>query len=66
MVWDHTIELLPGAPPTLPGRLLPLTQEEHEETRKIVREHLERGMIWVSKSPYCANFFYIRKKDKKL
>jgi hypothetical protein len=40
-VWDHAIELLPGAPPTLPGRLLPLTQEEHEETRKIVREHLQ-------------------------
>jgi hypothetical protein len=40
-VWDHAIKLLPGAPSTLPGRLLPLTQEEHEETRKIVKEHLE-------------------------
>jgi hypothetical protein len=40
-VWDHTIELLPGAPPTLPRRFLPLTQEEHEETRKIIREHLQ-------------------------
>jgi hypothetical protein len=58
--------LLPGAPPTLPGRLLPLTQEEHKETRKIVREHLEWGTIRISKSPYCANFFYVRKKDKKL
>jgi hypothetical protein len=45
MVWDHTIELLPGAPATLPGRLLPLMQEEYEETRKLVREHLLRGMI---------------------
>jgi hypothetical protein len=65
-VWDHAIELLPGAPATLPGRLLPLTQEEHEETRKIIQEHLERGTIRVSKSPYCANFFYVRKKEKKL
>jgi hypothetical protein len=65
-VWDHAIELLPDAPATLPGRLLPLTQEEHEETRKIVQEHLKRGTIRVSKSPYCANFFYVRKKDKKL
>ena len=25
-IWDHAIKLLPGAPTTLPGRLLPLTQ----------------------------------------
>ena len=24
-IWDHAIELLPGAPASLPGRLLPLT-----------------------------------------
>jgi hypothetical protein len=41
-------------------------QEEHEETRKIMREHLEQGTIRISKSPYCANFFYVQKKDKKL
>jgi hypothetical protein len=39
-IWDHAIELLPGAPHTLPGRLLPLTQEEIEEARKFVKEHL--------------------------
>jgi hypothetical protein len=65
-VWDHAIKLLPRAPATLPGRLLPLTQEEHIETRKLIKEHLLRGTIQVSKSPYCANFFYVRKKDKKL
>ncbi len=27
-IWDHTIELLPGAPSTMPGRLLPLNQKE--------------------------------------
>jgi hypothetical protein len=35
-IWDHAIELLPGAPHTLPGRLLPLTQAEIAETHKFV------------------------------
>ena len=39
-IWDHAIELLPGAPSTLPGRLLPLTQEEIAEAKKFVEEHL--------------------------
>jgi hypothetical protein len=45
MVWDHTIELLPGAPSTLLGWLLLLTQEEIEEARKFVKEHLARNTI---------------------
>ena len=44
-IWDHTIELLPGAPTTLPGRLLPLTQAKIEEAKKFVNEHLKRGTI---------------------
>ena len=39
-IWDHAIELLPGAPHTLPGRLLPLTQAEIAETHKFIEEHL--------------------------
>ena len=39
-IWDHAIKLLPGAPTTLPGRLLPLTQEEIAECHKFVEEHL--------------------------
>ena len=39
-VWDHAIKLLLGAPSTLPGRLLPLTQEEIAEAKKFVEEHL--------------------------
>ena len=65
-VWDHAIELLPGAPTTLPGRLLPLTQEEVAECHKFVEEHLARGTIRESKSPYAANFFSVKKKDGKL
>ncbi len=65
-IWDHAIELSDGAPSTLPGRLLPLTQKEIEECHSFVEEHLRRGTIRESKSPYAANFFFVKKKDGKL
>jgi hypothetical protein len=65
-VWDHAIELLPGALMTLLGWLLPLTQEEIVEACKFVKEHLERGTIQPLCSPYAANFFFVKKKDGKL
>jgi hypothetical protein len=65
-IWDHAIELLPGAPSMLPGWLLPLTQEEIEEAWKFVKEHLEWNTIWPSWSPYMANFFFVKKRDGKL
>ncbi len=65
-IWDHAIELLPGAPTTIPGRLLPLNQKEIEEVHKFVQEHLTRGTIRESWSPYAANFFFVKKKDRKL
>jgi len=66
LIWDHAIKLLPGMPRTLPRRLLPLTQMEIQEIHKFVDEHLERGTIRESWSPYAANFFFIKKKDGKL
>jgi len=65
-IWDHAIELKPGAPASLPGKLIPLSQLELGELRKFVKEHLIRGMIRPSKSPYTASFFFIKKKDGKL
>ena len=65
-IWDHAIELVPDTPCTLPGRLLPLTQEEIAEVHKFVAEHLKRGTIRESWSPYAANFFFVKKKDGKL
>jgi len=65
-IWDHAIELLPNAPATLPGRLLPLKQDEIMECHRFVKEHLARGTIRESKSPYAANFFFVKKKDGKL
>jgi hypothetical protein len=58
--------LLPNAPATLPARLLPLNQKEQEEMEKFMEEHLSRGTIQQSWSPYAANFFFIKKKDGKL
>ena len=65
-IWDHAIELLLNAPKSLLGRLLPLTQEEIMEVHKFVDKHLKRGTIRESWSPYVANFFFVKKKDRKL
>jgi hypothetical protein len=36
------------------------------ECHKFIEEHLCQGTICESKSPYAANFFFIKKKDGKL
>ena len=36
------------------------------EVHKFVDEHLKRGTIRESWSPYAANFFFVKKKDRKL
>jgi hypothetical protein len=64
--WDHAIDLKPGAPAALPGKLIPLCQAELQELRKFVKEHRKQGMICPSKSPYKSRFFYIKKKDGSL
>ena len=65
-IWDHAIELLPGAPSSLPRWLLPLNLKEKAEIHKFVQEHLNWGTIQISKSPFAANFFFIKKKVGKL
>jgi len=65
-IWDHTIELKLGAPSTLPGKIYALLQLELQELQKFVKEHLAKGYIRPSKSPYAAPFFFIKKKDGKL
>jgi len=44
-VWDHTIELKPGAPSTLPRKIYALSQLELQELQKFVKEHLAKGYI---------------------
>ena len=65
-VWDHAIELKADAPATLPGKIYALTQEERKALRTFIEEHLRKGYITPSKSPYAAPFFFIKKKDGKL
>ncbi len=65
-IWDHAVELLPGAPTSLPGRLFPLMQSKIAEAQKFIAEHLKKGTIHESWSPYVANFFFVKKKDGKL
>src|SRR5882757_1041049 len=65
-IWDHTIKLKLGAPSTLPGKIYALSQLELQELAKFVKEHLAKGYIRPSKSPYAAPFFFIKKKDGKL
>jgi len=65
-IWDHAIEFKPGVPSTLPGKIYALSQLELQELAKFVKEHLTKGYIRPSKSPYAAPFFFIKKKDGKL
>ena len=65
-IWDHTIELKPGTPASLPGKLIPLSQAELKELQKFILEHLKHGTIRLLKSPYMASFFFIKKKNGKL
>jgi len=65
-IWDHAIELKPDAPTTIPGKIYTLTVAEQEELLKFIKEHMAKGYIRPSKSPYVAPFFFIKKKDGKL
>jgi Reverse transcriptase (RNA-dependent DNA polymerase) len=64
-IWDHTIKLKPDAPPTLPGKVYVLTQDEQKALQEFIKEHVQKGYIRPSKSPYAAPFF-IKKKDGRL
>jgi hypothetical protein len=64
--WDHAIKLKKDAPSTLPAKVYSLTQPEQVALQDFLKEHLEKGYIRPSKSPYAAPFFFIKKKDGKL
>ena len=65
-IWDHAIELKKDAPATIPGRVYALTQSEQKALQEFLAEHLKKGYIRPSKSPYASPFFFIKKKDGKL
>jgi hypothetical protein len=43
--WDHAIELLEGAPKTMPGKIYALTQAEQKAMEDFLKEHLKKGYI---------------------
>ena len=65
-LWDHTIELKKDAPAMLPGKIYALTQDEQKALQEFIKEHVQKGYIHPSKSPYAAPFFFIKKKDGRL
>ena len=65
-IWDHAIELKPGAPSSIPGKVYQLMQDEQWALLKFIQEQQVKGYIHPSKSPYVAPFFFIKKKDSKL
>lgn len=64
-IWDHAIELTPGAEP-FKSKLYPLPLNEQEELDKMIEEHLATGRVRRSKSPMSSPFFFVKKKDGKL
>ena len=62
-LWDHAIELKKDTPATLLGKIYTLTQDEQKALQEFIKEHVEKGYIHLSKSPYATPFFFIKKKD---
>ena len=61
-LWDHAIELKKDAPATLPVKIYTLTQDKQKALQEFIKEHVEKGYIRLSKSPYTAPFLFIKKK----
>ncbi len=54
------------APAVLDCKIYPLSHNQDAKLTKFLGEHLRKGYIRESKSPYTAPFFFIKKKDGKL
>ena len=65
-IWDHAIELKPGALSLIPGKVYQLTQDKQKALLEFIQEQQAKGYICPSKSLYAAPFFLIKKKDGKL
>jgi len=64
--WDHAIDLKPNALSSLPGKVYSLIQPKQVALREFLKKQLEKGYIRLSKSPYAALFFFIKKKSGEL
>ena len=63
---DHAINLKANAPSILDCKIYPLNLTETDALAKWIKEHLDKSYIHLSKSPYAAPFFLIKKKDGTL
>ena len=63
--WDHRIEMKEGFEPKS-FKNYSLTPQEQIKMEKFLKENLEKGYIWPSKSPMASPFFFVDKKDGKL
>src|SRR6267154_268113 len=63
--WDHEIKLTPDAPQVLNCKVYPLAEGQQELLDQFLEEHLRKGYIRVSNSPYASPFFFVKKNDGK-
>jgi hypothetical protein len=63
--WDYAIDLIAEAPPMLDCKTYSLVPGQQELLDKFLKEHLAKGYIHTSKSPYASPFFFVKKKNGK-
>jgi len=63
-IWNHAIDVKKGFV-LRKGKVYPLSREEREEVRELIREQLRKEYIWPSKSPQMVLVFFIGKKYGK-
>jgi hypothetical protein len=64
-IWDHAIELIPGANPTN-CKVYPLAPNEQKGLDEFIQENLASGRMHPLKSPMASPVFFIKKKDGTL
>ena len=63
---DHVINLKENALAVLDCKIYLLSHDQDTKLTEFLGEHLRKGYIRESNSPYAAPFFFIKKKDRKL
>ncbi len=63
---DHAINLKEDAPAVLDCKIYLLSHDQDTKLTEFLEEHLRKGYIRESSSPYATPFFFIKKKDGKL
>ena len=59
---DHPITLKPDTLPSIDCKVYVQTKDEAEATKEFIEDHLKKGYIVESNSPYASPFFYRRRR----